>query len=366
MLRIATIGTSGITSDFIEEVNAHERAQFVGTLSRSAERAQAFTSERGGTRAFTQLEELATSDEVDAVYLGSPNALHAKQALACIAGGKHVIAEKPLASNEREAREVFEAAERAGVVVLEAMRPLHDPAFAKVAELTKKIGAVRYADLRIGNYSSRYDELLAGNHTNIFDCTMSTGALMDMGVYTVEPLIELFGAPDSICASGVLLTDARELTHGPLDGAGAIVARYADKVVVLHYSKITNDNLPTQVEGEAGTLTFKGISIPEQAQIAYHGVAIRSTAKQVRKGPGGHIERFDLPTCANTMCYELDDFIGAVEAVQAGTTPLEAPAGPFGTVAHYRDVTCSSLALMDEARRQMGVAFPADEPAREA
>lgn len=85
MLRIATIGTSMITDDFIQVVNANDQAAFVGTLSRDAERGAAFTAEHGGERNFTALDELASADDVDAVYIGSPNALHYEQALACIA-----------------------------------------------------------------------------------------------------------------------------------------------------------------------------------------------------------------------------------------------------------------------------------------
>ena len=82
MLRIATIGTSMITDDFIQVVNANDQAVFVGTLSRNAERGAAFTAERGGERNFTALDELASAADVDAVYIGSPNALHYEQALA--------------------------------------------------------------------------------------------------------------------------------------------------------------------------------------------------------------------------------------------------------------------------------------------
>ncbi len=83
MLRIATIGTSMITDDFIQVVNANDQATFVGTLSRDADRGAAFTAEHGGERNFTALDELASADDVDAVYIGSPNALHHEQALAC-------------------------------------------------------------------------------------------------------------------------------------------------------------------------------------------------------------------------------------------------------------------------------------------
>ncbi|MFR3923888.1 MAG: Gfo/Idh/MocA family oxidoreductase [Collinsella sp.] len=72
MLRIATIGTSMITDDFIQVVNANDQAAFVGTLSRDADRGGAFTAKHGGERNFTVLDELASADDVDAVYIGSP------------------------------------------------------------------------------------------------------------------------------------------------------------------------------------------------------------------------------------------------------------------------------------------------------
>ena len=61
MLRIATIGTSMITDDFIQVVNANDQAAFVGTLSRDADRGAAFTTKHGGERYFTALDELATT-----------------------------------------------------------------------------------------------------------------------------------------------------------------------------------------------------------------------------------------------------------------------------------------------------------------
>lgn len=360
MIRIATIGTSTITSNFIEVVNASPDARFVGTLSRDAGRAARFTGERGGTLPFTELDALAASDEVDAVYIGSPNALHAPQALACIAGGKHVLVEKPLGANEREAAEVFDAAERAGVVAMEAMRPLHDPAFWAVRDAIGELGRVRRADLRFGKYSSRYDEILAGRRTNIFDCRMASGALMDIGVYCAAALIGLFGEPEAIRATPVLLDeDTRPLTGGALDGAGVIVARYPEMVATLSYSKITGDFLASQVEGEAATLTFEGVSVPERARIDYRA-ATAPGAYSARAEAGANARELDLPACANTMAYELADFVAAVEAVRGGADTLAAQAGPFGTVGYFRSATLAALRLMDEARRQGGIVFPAD------
>ena len=284
MLRIATIGTSMITDDFIQVVNANDQAAFVGTLSRDANRGAAFTAERGGERNFTSLDELAAAADVDAVYIGSPNALHYEQVLACIAGGKHVIVEKPFCATEAQALEVFRAAEAAGVVALEAMRPLHDPAFHAIEDALGEIAPIRRASLRFGKYSSRYNEILAGRATNIFDCNMASGSLMDIGVYTVEPMVEIFGMPSGLTSMTTLLDPTtRQLTHGPIDGCGSILASYGGGriSVELAHSKITNDLLPSQIEGERGTLS-RSIICPRPVTSASTTAATSYVARRPR------------------------------------------------------------------------------------
>ena len=360
MIRIATIGTSSISDNLIEVLNANPQATYVGTLSRDASTAEAFTRDHGGTRPFTSLDELAASADIDAVYIGSPNALHAEQALACIAGGKHVLVEKAFAANRSEAARVFDAAETAGVIVLEAMRPVHDPAFWALRDALPQLGRLRRATLRFGKYSSRYDEILAGRRTNIFDCAMASGALMDIGVYTVEPMVALLGMPErTSCTAALLDESTRALTNGAIDGAGVIVACYPGMVATAQYSKITNDLAQSQFEGELGTLTVDAISTPNRACIDLRVAKGADTVGY--SGIDTTVQELELPHVSNTMAYELDDFIAAVEAVQAGAPALEAQTGPFGTVGYFRGLTLGTLAIMDEARRQAGIVFPADK-----
>ncbi|AEB07390.1 oxidoreductase domain protein [Coriobacterium glomerans PW2] len=361
MLRIATIGTSMITDNFVEALNANRRAVFVGTLSRDPARAEAFTRQRGGSVAFSSIGELADSAEVDAVYIASPNALHCEQALRCIEGGKHVLVEKPLGSNLREASAVFNAAERAATVAMEAMRPLHDPAYRTCRDTISQLGPVRRVSIRFGKYSSRYDEILAGRPSAIFDCEMAAGALMDIGVYCVEPMIDLLGEPQEITCVPVLLDPAtRDITHGPIDGAGVIIARYPGAVAELGYSKITNDLVDSQIEGELATLRIDKISSPQRARLNVRGRALRGDAKQVHEEVGASQRELALASCANTMRYELDDFIDAVADTARGAAFATATAGGAGTLGRCRDITTSSIAVMDEARRQAGIAFPRD------
>ena len=239
-------------------------------------------------------------------------------------------------------------------MALEAMRPLHDPAFHAVEDALGEIAPIRRASLRFGKYSSRYNEILAGRTTNIFDCNMASGSLMDIGVYTVEPMVEIFGMPSGLTSMATLLDPStQELTHGPIDGCGSILASYGGGriSVELAHSKITNDLLPSQIEGERGTIQIDHLSTPRNVRIDYRGDVVRGSATEAPR---------DLPKSSNTMEDELADFITAIGGIDNVKEEIwETPAGRH-ELGHYRDVTLVSLRIMDAVRQQAGITFPAD------
>lgn len=346
-VRFAVIGTSMISDNFIETVDACPRARYVGSMGLSLEESERVTREHGGERAFSCLEDIASCEDVDAVYIATPNAIHYGQALSLVRAGKHVLVEKPMASDAGKVAHLLDAARERGVVAMEAMRPVHDPGIAKIRDILPRIGAVRRAALRYGKYSSRYDELLAGSHTNIFDARLATGALMDLGIYCVESMVALFGAPQSLVCSSVLVSDGREeLTGGAIDGAGTITAHYGGFVVNLDYSKVTQDLLPCQIEGELGTIVFEGVDGPTSGRMRIRGKAVRNAAKSTVRSVGDADEEIVFDSCDNNMVFELDDFIACV----AGERDFE----------EFARISLASLKVMDEARRQCGLAFPMD------
>lgn len=359
MIGFATIGTSVITASFLEALASQDGCAFVGAYSRSIQRAAEMTERFDGKTPFTSFDQMLADPYVDAVYIASPNALHHDQALRCIAAGKHVFIEKPVCSNEHEANEVFSAARKAGVVALEAMRPLHDPAFHLMAEQLKRIGRIRRACLRFGKYSSRCEELKAGRRTNIFDCALSTGALMDIGIYTVEPALALFGTPDRATCEAVFFDDdLQELTGGRLDGAGTILASWPNTTATLEYSKITNDMQPCQFEGDAGTAIVDSIATPATMRLALReGADVDSAGYSRAKTSNVDI---DLAAKPNTMVHEIEDFCCAVNACDITADYDRIPAGPYGTLAYFQQVSINSLALIDAMRAQTGILFNAD------
>lgn len=343
-VRFATIGTSAICEQFINALKEVPGTALAGCYSRSHDKARAFCASHAAALSFDDLSDLAASDAVDAVYISSPNSLHAPQAIELLRAGKHVLVEKSFASNAREAEEVFSAADASGAVAMEAMRNLHVNTFGRIEHEVERLGQVRLANFSFSKVTSRVSKLRAGERINIFDPAMSAGSLMDMGVYCVAPAIALFGEPQRVCAVGVTSQvpgSSKEDPCGVIDLTGAIALGYPDKAVSLTFGKISDDRIPCQVQGEKATLVWDQVSCPENLRVFEHedkGMQFRMEAGEGR--------RIDAAPPEHDMACEIRSFVEGVRGER--------------DLSRYRDVTLGTLRVMDEARRQMGVVFPAD------
>ena len=140
MIRLATIGTSGITERFADAVVDVDGIRIDVAYSRDAARARAFADRLGIAGATTDLAALLRSGEIDAVYVGSPNGAHAAQVRDAIDAGIHVFVEKPATPTAGEFADLVRAPRDRGVVVFEGMRNVYDPGMAQVAALLPRIG----------------------------------------------------------------------------------------------------------------------------------------------------------------------------------------------------------------------------------
>lgn len=336
-LRIATIGTSMITGQFLEAVGLVDGITFAGAYSRSLEKAEEWSRAHGADRAWDNLDALAADDSVDAVYIASPNLLHAEQALKMIGGGKHVLVEKPLGTTRAEARRVFEAAREKGVVAMEAMRLVHDPAWRVVAENLHFLGTLRRASFPYGKYSSRYDKVLAGEQTNIFDPAFATGALMDIGIYPLNALVLMLGEPDDL----MCFADTVDVTGdgGTIDLCGTVLFDYPDAVATVSYSKVTDDRLPAQIEGEKGTMIIDSVPQPRRIEVFYGDGSSEVLPVPGRKNRTDHE--------VGNMEFEVADFLAACR----GELSLE----------RLNENTLAVIGIMDTVRLREGIVFPHDE-----
>ncbi|WMT19912.1 Gfo/Idh/MocA family protein [Parageobacillus toebii] len=327
MIRFATIGTNWITEAFIEAARKVEDFTLTAVYSRTEEKAKEFAAKTDAKQTFTNLEELAKSKDIDAVYIASPNSLHAEQAILLMNHGKHVLCEKPMASNTKEVKAMIDAARRNDVVLMEAMKTTMLPNFLTIREHLHKIGKIRRYFASYCQYSSRYDAYKQGTILNAFNPAFSNGSLMDIGVYCIYPMVVLFGKPHRLQANSLKLESG-------VDGEGSIIFDYGDMDAMVMYSKITNSYLPSEIQGEEGSILIDAIHTPAKVEIRYRD---------------GRIEDITVPQEQPPMYYEAKEFI---ELIKNGKRESEI---------NSHEHSLLTIALMEEARKQTGIVFPADE-----
>lgn len=324
MIRFAVVGTNWITERFIDAAHESGKMRLTAIYSRKLEQAQAFGANYPVEHFFDSLEALAQSDVIDAVYIASPNSLHCQQSLLFLSHKKHVICEKPLASNLREVEQLVACARENQVVLFEAFKSAHLPNFLILQQALPKIGKLRKAFINYCQYSSRYPRYLAGQNPNTFNPHFSNGSIMDIGYYCVASTVALFGAPQTVLASATLLDTG-------VDAHGSVCLNYGDFDVVISHSKVSNSDIPSEIQGEEGTLVIEKIS---EAQ----GVVLTPR--------GENSQVLTQPQHINTMLYEAQVFAELVEKRQVEHVGLE------------NSLIVASL--LTEIRRQTGVVFPAD------
>lgn len=277
-IRYGIIGTGWITEAFLAGAAGVPGMALRAVCSRSEERGREFAARHGADLVFTDPARMAASRDIDAVYIASPNVLHAAQSRLFLENGKHVLCEKPLAARPEEVESLQALAANRGLVYMEAIMLLHMPQLALLEEAVGRLGRISLAHFDFSQLSSKYPAYLEGKALpNIFNPAMETGALMDLGVYCVYPALHLFGEPEGLTASAVFLDSGA-------DGAGAAVLRYPDKVAVLTYSKTGQAAAPSQIVGDRGTLTIGSISKLEDMVLTEKGKAPEPAGRGAGQG----------------------------------------------------------------------------------
>ena len=328
MIRFGMIGTGKIAEKFWQANRYGKDFELTAVYSRTLERARQFGFQKGQLQYFDDLEAFANSDCIDAVYVASPNCCHYEQVMILLKAGKHVLCEKPMASNLKEAQEMFAEAEKQKLILLEGMRSIYAPSFQKMIPYMETLGTIRRATLQYCQYSSRYDNYKRGIVENAFKPELSNGALMDIGVYVVSCMIRLFGAPKAIKASGIKL-------HNGVDGAGTILMEYPDMIGEAIYSKITDSAMPSQIQGEDASMLVQEIENVKDLRIVRKGV-VQSI----------HFEQSD-----NILNYETQEFIKMIKTGMGWEKSKE--------------ITLETMKVLDEARKQLHIVFPADKKPKE-
>ena len=221
-LRIGVLGAARIARLFVEAVRPSSKVSVTAVASRDPGRAAAVARDTGIARVHPSYDALFADPAIDAVYVPLPNNLHATWSIRAAQAGKHVLCEKPLAASAADARAMFDAAQRAGVYLVEAYPYRAQPQTVKLRHLL--------ADGAIGRpilVQASFGFPLADAANIRMSPDLAGGALMDAGSYPVSLVRTIAGcAPRRVSAmsrwgpSGVDLT-----TLASMDFADGLLAQ---------------------------------------------------------------------------------------------------------------------------------------------
>lgn len=201
-LRIGVLGAARISDKAIVAPARETGHRLVAVAARDRDRAEQFAADSNVERVLDSYQAVIDDPEVEAIYNPLPNGLHGPWNLRAIAAGKHVLSEKPSASNAAEARQVRDAVNATGVKFMEAFHYRYHPVIQRMLEIAQsgELGDLQHIDVHMSFPNTdptdpRWDLALAG------------GATMDVGCYAIHGLRTMGavggGEPSVVAATAI-------------------------------------------------------------------------------------------------------------------------------------------------------------------
>ncbi|MEC5190262.1 MULTISPECIES: Gfo/Idh/MocA family protein [unclassified Arthrobacter] len=329
-LRWGVIATGGIAATVTRDLGLLADAELYAVSSRTQAAADAFAADFGFARAYGNgdgragFERLLEDDGVDVVYVATPHAQHHDIALAALTAGKHVLCEKALTVNAREAAELVSLARSNGLFLMEAVWSRFLPSMQRAFEIAAsgEIGEVKWVSADLG-FPAPYSPT-----SRLWAPKDGGGALLDLTVYPLLWALGTLGFPQTVSATGWLNDDG-------VDAQNALTLGYHHGAQAqLTSSLLAHGPRTATVAGSLGFLQTSGsINNPKELLIQVGSDEPRT-------------ESFDV--AGRGYCYELRE---VTRCIQQGLT--ESPVMPL-------EDSLNTMRLFDGVRAQLGVGYPND------
>lgn len=324
-LRFGIVGTGTIAHRFAGAICNTQGAVLTAVASRTAENAEKFGDEFDIPYRFSSYEAMAESDVIDAAYIAVPHSGHINCSILMTEHGKHVLCEKPMAVNEREAKEMFASAEKNNVLLTEAMWARLVPGTLKMLELVNDgvLGDILAVEGKFC-YSMDEDEM---NH-HVFKVENGGGSLLDVGCYGLH------------FASWYLGKDIRDISaqasyYKGTDSHMCVLLKYGNGAIA-DISSATLLRKPNEgyIYGSKGSAYLKRFYAPQEIVLDIYGQGEK---------------RISVPYAGNGFEEQIEHFS---ECVRKGLK--ESP------IITHRN-TLDIIALSDRIREMTGIKYPQDK-----
>jgi len=314
------IGAGGIAERFMRGLVQVPDAYLAAVTSRTYERAKNF-ADKYGAKVYKTIEELIADENVDIIYVATPNNIHKENTLMAIEMGKPVLCEKPMAPNAQMVREMVNAAREKKVYLMEAMWTRFFPAMEKVREWLNdgRIGKVQFVIADFGFYESNPEDIRLNLET-------AGGSLLDVGIYPLALTCMVFGKKPN------RITGLADMAPSGVDAAMGCTLGFEGGGLALLCSAL-NVNTPQEavIVGEKGRIVIPEFFRPKEANLYLDG----KLEEHFRKEHEGEGYQFEIAAVQ--------------EDIRNGR--LENELMPL-------DESIAIAEVMDELRRQWGLVYP--------
>lgn len=335
-MKLGIVGAGMIVKDVVSFLHQVQGIEITAICSRksSYENAKKLAEQANIHFVYEDLESMLEDDKVEAVYIGVPNDQHFAMAKLALLAKKHVLVEKPFTSNHREALALAALAKQQDRIIYEAVSTHHLPNMLLLKKDLPKLGAIRIVALNYSQYSSRYDAFKQGLIAPAFDPQRSGGALMDLNIYNLHFVLNLFGEPAKVKYFA-------NVQKG-IDTSGILVLEYPTFKCVCMGAKDCKTPPFNSIQGEKGTIIIQSSvsTILNYQLITNDGSQTQDAANTgaIINGSAGHHRMFDVFVEFERIVRE-DDRIQAEKMLA---------------------LSVLSMKVQTEARTQAGIVFQAD------
>lgn len=324
MLNWGIYGAGKIADKFATDFLKVDEAKLISAYARDLDKCKKFCEKHKIEHAYDDELAFFSDANIDIVYIATPHNLHAESALKAIKAGKHVLCEKPFALNAKQAKVVLDAAEEAGVFIMEAIWSLFLPTIRKVLSWVDsgKIGNIKHIQANFG-FKGNLDP-----EWRLMNPKLGGGALLDVGIYPVMISNTLMKSkPVSIKASA-------KLTETGVDGTTSMVLEYPGKVMASLNASIETQLLNTLIiYGEIGRIEVPSFWMSDKAYLIIED----------------DIEIYNA---------DEDDKNGYHHETRAVTDVIENRKLQHPYITH--DFTLSLIETLDAIRKEVGVVYDVD------
>ena len=321
VLKVGIMGTGRIASVLAETMVQMPEICLYGAASRSLEKAEDFAARFSIQKAYGSYEELAADSEVQLVYIATPHSEHSSNARLCLEHGKHVLCEKSFAANYSQAKEMIDLAQEKNLMITEAMWVRYMP----MADTLKEV----LASGIIGEPMTLTANLayLVSDKHRIMAPELAGGALLDVGVYTLNFASLVFGDEITDITSSVIKTETG------VDAQNSITLLYpGGKMAVLNSSIQVLSDRQGIIYGTKGFLVVENIN-------NFESICVYNTDRKL-------VDSYQRPEQITGYEYQV---LASKDAIEQGWS--ECPQMPHQT-------TLQVMKIMDELRKQWGIRYP--------